>query len=86
VKRIARQRPSLPALAKEFEIDCKLFVAGEGITEAEALAHIQECIRYASAAFIFRVRHPVGDKDRHRRGKCATHDRVELRISGSKKG
>lgn len=62
-----RRTRTLPALRKEFAIDCKLVVEGQGITEAEAAAFVKEAMRYASAAFLFKVPHPTGERDAHER-------------------
>lgn len=75
-KRLTRERPR-PQLKHEFEINFKLTVVGPGITEEEARAYVEECMRYASAAFLFEVAHPVGERDGHKRDRLSRSGEVQ---------
>lgn len=72
-KRVARKRPPAPKLLNtEFEINFKLTVGKPGVTEEEAEGYVAECIRYAAAAYVFYVPHPIGGVDTHKRkGHCS---------------
>lgn len=71
VGRVSRTRPRA-ALKTSFEINFKLEVKGPGITDAEAAHYVRELLRYASAAYSFKVIHPTADNDAHGRDRHAT--------------
>lgn len=77
-KRISRKRPTaIDPLNTEFEINFKLKVSKPGVTEKEVQDYITECVRYASAAFVFYMRHPVGGTDTHKRKKHSNYVGLE---------
>lgn len=75
-RRVVRKR-SLPPLKTEFAINFKLELgSGEGVTVEEMKGYVQECMRYASAAFLFKVSHPTKDRDLHGRQELCGHPRL----------
>ena len=81
MKRIARTRPAPAPLHRRFEISFTFEVDREGITAAEAEAHVREALRYFAGASLFEVAHPKGDRDPHRRKANATCGSIKTHVT-----